>query len=26
LTWSEEWLREVFTAFHPPDDTEETPR
>jgi DNA-binding PadR family transcriptional regulator len=26
LTWSEQWLREVFTAFHPPDDNEEEPR
>lgn len=23
LTWSEEWLREVFTAFHPEDTTDE---
>ena len=23
LTWSEQWLREVFTAFNPPDDNEE---
>jgi DNA-binding PadR family transcriptional regulator len=23
LTWSEEWLREAFTSFHPPDDNEE---
>ncbi len=26
LTWSEEWLREVFTAFHPPEENEEEPR
>ena len=23
LTWSEQWLREVFIAFHPPDNEEE---
>jgi DNA-binding PadR family transcriptional regulator len=23
LTWSEEWLREAFDAFHPPEDNEE---
>jgi DNA-binding PadR family transcriptional regulator len=23
LTWSEEWLREVALAFHPPDDADE---
>jgi len=23
LTWSEEWLLEAFTSFHPPDDNEE---
>jgi DNA-binding PadR family transcriptional regulator len=23
LTWSQEWLREVFMAFHPPDGDEE---
>jgi DNA-binding PadR family transcriptional regulator len=22
LTWSEEWLKEMFDAFHPPDDEE----
>jgi DNA-binding PadR family transcriptional regulator len=26
LTWSEQWLREIFTAFHPPDDNEKEPR
>jgi DNA-binding PadR family transcriptional regulator len=25
LTWSEEWLREIFTAFHPPQTNEEEP-
>jgi hypothetical protein len=23
LTWSEQWLREVFDAFHPTDEGEE---
>jgi DNA-binding PadR family transcriptional regulator len=23
LTWSEQWLREVFAAFHPPEESEE---
>jgi DNA-binding PadR family transcriptional regulator len=23
LTWSEEWLRQIFDAFHPPDDSKE---
>jgi DNA-binding PadR family transcriptional regulator len=26
LTWSEQWLREVFAAFHPPDGNEEKSR
>ena len=26
LTWSEEWLAEIATAFAPPDDTKEEPR
>jgi DNA-binding PadR family transcriptional regulator len=25
LTWSEEWLQEIATAFHPPDEKEELP-
>ena len=25
LTWSEEWLREIAAAFHPPDDDKEEP-
>ena len=25
LTWSEEWLREIATAFQPPDDDKEEP-
>ena len=24
LTWSEEWLREIFSAFHPHDDQEDS--
>ena len=23
LTWSEQWLRDIYTAFHPPDNEEE---
>ena len=26
LTWSEEWLREIATAFQPPDDEKEEPQ
>ncbi len=26
LTWSEQWLQEVFTAFHPDEETEEETR
>ena len=26
LTWSEEWLREIATAFQPPDDDKEEPQ
>lgn len=25
LTWSEEWLRQIAAAFHPPNDDEEAP-
>ena len=26
LTWSEQWLQEIFTAFHPDEETEEETR
>jgi hypothetical protein len=26
LTWSEEWLQEIATAFRPPDEDKEEPK